>query len=101
MFAISCGLKLVESINKCSYLAVDICDQFLDLALGVQKLYCLCVRVIAHTKWPRNGGSKITKTKMVILKVKSSFYLHHLLLGTLKALSDKVYWLVLCDWMFL
>ena len=98
---ISCVLKLVESINECSDLAVDICDEFLDLSLGVQQLYCLCVGVIAHTEWPGNGGSKITKTKMIILKVKTSFYLHHLLLCTLKALSDKVYWLVLCDWIFL
>ena len=58
---IQMSLKLVESINECSDLAVDVCDQFLNLALRVQQLYSLSVGVIPHSKRPWDGGSKITR----------------------------------------
>jgi len=77
----SMKLKLVESINKSSNFTVDVRDQFLDLAFRIQELYGLGVRVISHTKWPWNRGSEV----------------NHLLLCALKAVSDKVYRLMLCD----
>ena len=43
-------LKLVKCVNKSSDLTIDVCDEILNLQLGVQELNGLSVGVIANSK---------------------------------------------------
>ena len=93
-------LEFVEGIHQISDFVIDIRDELLNLSLGVQDLYGLCVRVITDSKWSWNCCSKVTEiiTNVILVLVTIlSRYSHHLLLSVLETLRDVVERLVLGD----
>ena len=54
-------LEFVEGIHQISDFVIDIRNELLNLSLGVQDLYGLCVRVITDSKWSWNCCSKVTE----------------------------------------
>merc|ERR1719189_1554273 len=74
-------LEFVEGIHQIPDFVIDIRDELLNLTLGVQDLYGLCVRVIPHSEWSWDCCSKV----------------NHFLLSVLETLCDVVERLVLGD----